>query len=342
MGDASLRVQTKYPSTGELLRVVGPSLQRGSLRVPVHVAFDQPFALILVSLDGEEAISGTAEVVEHAGDATWVRFLSAAPDSTTEPARCVLVDTEVMSPVALTAKAEAFEAVVDQPIPTERPAVESRPIIVHAPALATDLSMPALDHDARATDLTMPALDATDDARVTVAAPQIVASLAQMTSGDDAVAMQRGIRAITNPAAKTGRPSSRRIVIAAASIAAVSLVVAAGSIMWAHDAVAHAERVRPSPAQAPVAKIVERPPVAVEQPPAPGPACTLDVFSSVADASVYVDGAATGSTPATATVECGKAVDVEIRHPRYETFRRTVTPTGREEVRATLEREKRR
>src|SRR4249919_1293013 len=111
MGDASLRVQTKYPSADALLRVVGASLQRGSLRVPIHVAFEQTFELILASLDGEEAVCGTAEVIEHAGDATWVRFLSASPASGTDPARCVLVDTEVMSPASLAGKSEAFESV---------------------------------------------------------------------------------------------------------------------------------------------------------------------------------------------------------------------------------------
>jgi hypothetical protein len=233
-----------------------------------------------------------------------------------------------------------------------------------------------------------------DDLRPTVESPPIVASLVQMTSGDDAVAAQRGIRAITNPNTNVGRPSSsRRVVIAAASVAAVSLAIAVGSIVWAHGAVAQAEhrqsttapvaqagstttsaqaesstpvalvestttvaeaarRQPPAPAvqaveQPPTPAIVEAPPVVeapavVEAPPVAQPStCTLDVFSSVADSSVYVNGAANGSTPATASVECGKPAIVEVRHARYEVFKRTITPTsGRQELRANLEREK--
>lgn len=486
MGDALLRVQTKYPSAQALLLVVGPSLQRGSLRVPLHVAFEQPFELSLVSLDGEEAVCGTAEVVEHAGDATWVRFLSASADSASEPARCVLVDTEVMSPASLASKADAFDvitAVSDEPArvaslplppppdplfdvtdaskvePLPQPPPDAASTIAEAAARAclgsdatsettvdksseklstdfvdfasdptsvesrrdvdaaalaalegrfdaiTDATPPVPEDDlrvphtgeskplvdARDTELRMPALEAAapepvptnrateeskpivvdepanihdstppDDQRPTIEAAPLVATLAHMTAGNDAVAAQRGIRAITNPYAKTGvatSSSTKRIVIAAASVAAVSLLIAAGSLMWAQDAVARAEQPKPAPVAAAVepAPVVEQPPVVeqapvveqqpvVEQPPQQAPAqpttCTLDVFSTVADASVYIDGAANGSTPATATVECGKPVSVEIRHARYETFKKTVTPTGREELRATLEREK--
>jgi hypothetical protein len=242
-------------------------------------------------------------------------------------------------------------------------------------AYATELTMPALESpkteptasglasstsdaesaEATATDDNSTAVivdsNPPDDQRPTVESPPIVASLLQMTSGDDAIAAQRGIRAITNPSTRVAKPTNRRIVIAAASVAAVSLVIAAGSVMWARDAVAHAERAQPTPpvasapvaapAPAPVAQVVEQPPAVVEQPVAPAPAsCTLDVFSSVADSSVYVNGAANGSTPASASVACGEPVTVEIRHARYETFKRTVTPTGRQELRATLEREK--
>jgi hypothetical protein len=422
MGDASLRVQTKYPNAEALLHVVGATLQRGALRVPIHVAFEQPFELILASLDGDEPVSGRAEVVEHAGDATWVRFLSASPDST-EPARCVLVDTEVMSPASLTARAETFEAITaavstaagdregegegettmvestpdmraaniepsampDMAVATDDDlriphTGESPPVIATAAAsdtaasdTPTELTMPALEAasstprieptaSALGSTISQPTSDRTTvesgpiavisdtplvDQRPTVESPPIVASLVQMTSGDDAVAVQRGIRAITNPYAKGGLPpSNRRVVIVAASVAAVSLLVAAGSVMWAHDAVAHAEH----PHVAPVASahVVEPPPAIVEERAVQLPAataqptsCVLDVFSSVAESSVYLNGAANGSTPATANVECGKPVVVEIRHARYETFRRTVTPVAaREEMRATLEREK--
>lgn len=512
--------------------------------MPIPVSFEQPFELILASLDGEEAVCGTAEIVEHAGDATWVRFLSASPDSATETARCVLVDTEVMSPASLAVKPDAFEvvtAVSDEParvnslplppppdplfdvsdasrvqrLPTppadspstiaeaaasacdseaarseaettmvesrrdvdiaalaalegrfdaiadaappaervtapvevaaigEPPAMPDKPIVanvdagsatreddlrvpytcesyaLHADGSSTaredDLRVPhtsessplvvdaAASDAAMRTELTMPALEAPvpqplatdrptvesrplvvdaaavaagpppaivddavsaaiivdsnppDDQRPTIESPPIVASLVEITSGDDSVAVKRGIRAITNPSAKAGAPSSstKRIVIAAASVAAASMLIAAGSVMWAQDAVARADRPSATPvatpepvaaptpvvAPAPVAQVVEQQPV-VAQPPAQPTNCTLDIFATVPNSSVYVDGAANGSTPATATVACGKPVDVEIRHARYETFKKTVTPTGREELRATLEREK--
>jgi hypothetical protein len=70
-------------------------------------------------------------------------------------------------------------------------------------------------------------------------------------------------------------------------------------------------------------------------------ACSLSVSASVAGSTIYVDGKARGKVPADIAAACDVPVAVEVRHPRYETFKSTVTPSGGTvEIAATLEREK--
>src|ERR1043165_3372354 len=119
MGDA-LRVQTKFATATDLLNVVGGALERGSLRLPLHLRFSTPFEVTLVAADGAEAVRGTAEVVEHAGHATWIRFVSAAPEQGgDDSARCMLADVDVDIPgpqaaaveTVASSSSEAFEAI---------------------------------------------------------------------------------------------------------------------------------------------------------------------------------------------------------------------------------------
>jgi hypothetical protein len=120
MGDAALRVQTKFSTAESLLAAAGSALVRGSLRLPLPLKFDTPFEVTLVAADGTEAVRGTAEIVEHAGHATWIRFLSAEPESPGDDSvRCMLADVDVditgpqeavVQPVA-SSSSEAFEAI---------------------------------------------------------------------------------------------------------------------------------------------------------------------------------------------------------------------------------------
>ncbi|HUS29691.1 MAG TPA: PEGA domain-containing protein [Kofleriaceae bacterium] len=132
MGDAALKVQTRFATAVELLKAVGTALERGSLRLPLPLKFETPFKVTLVAANGAEAVRGTAEIVEHAGHATWIRFLSAGPELPGDDAsRCMLadVDVDVTGPQeavvepAASSTSEAFDAIT---------AVNDRP-----PALAS-------------------------------------------------------------------------------------------------------------------------------------------------------------------------------------------------------------
>lgn len=217
MGDAVLHVQTKYPSAESLRLVVGASLKRGSLCVPLPVRFEHTFELVLASLDGVEAVSGEAEVVEQAGDTTWVRFLSARG---AEDTRCVLVDTEVMSPAPLAAPETIANAARD-----------TAPVDVST--IGDPPAMPRALVDRRGT-IETPAYvidKPPEEVRPTVAAPAITRALANLAA-PDSVAAERGFRPITSPYVRTGG-SDRGIVAAALTVAGVSLLIAIVSVIWA-------------------------------------------------------------------------------------------------------------
>jgi hypothetical protein len=169
------------------------------------------------------------------------------------------------------------------------------------------------------------------------------------------ISLERGIKPIALPYVREsmpvipqGMPSSRRVVLASMTFAAVCLAVGGAAIVWAQDAVAEAQ---PKPA----AMIVDEP--VVEQPvqtreaetmiampvtatPAPT-TCKLDIEASVADSRVKIDGKDRGLVPASIAVACGKPVDIEVRHPRYALYRSSITVTGeRQALHAKLEREK--
>jgi hypothetical protein len=220
MGEAILHVQTKYPSAESLRLVVGASLKRGSLCVPLPVVFEQTFELVLASLDGVEAVSGEAEVVEHAGDATWVRFLSAR---TAEDTRCVLVDTEVMSPAPLAAPETIANAARD-----------TAPVDVST--IGDPPAMPRSLVDRRGT-IEAPAIivdEPPEEARRTVAAPAITRALAKRTAPDP-VAAERGVPPIATPYLRTAAAAraDRRVVVASLGVALASMLVAVAAVIWA-------------------------------------------------------------------------------------------------------------
>jgi hypothetical protein len=185
----------------------------------------------------------------------------------------------------------------------------------------------------------------------------------------DAVAVERDIETVGEPSVRESRPEipqraprSRRVVVAAMSFASVCLGVTVGTIVWANGAAAQpqaspAANVVDEPARTAAlavpttTAIVAAPESAVESTnepsvelpvAAPLPAsCALDITSSIADSSVFIDKRHRGVAPMTASVACGQPVTIEVRHARYASFEQTITPTAEHQtVQATLERER--
>jgi hypothetical protein len=80
MGDLDfiVRIKTEDLDPASLMETFGRSAAQGRFRVPAKLAAGRPFVLIFLTRSGEEAIKGTAEVVGHDENETWVRFLSAS------------------------------------------------------------------------------------------------------------------------------------------------------------------------------------------------------------------------------------------------------------------------
>lgn len=342
MGDAALRVDTnEVSSTTESAEGVSPLLPPPPPLDPKFDVSDTSSSIAeaaAAACDREPKTEGETTMVEKSPDVEAAALAAVdghfdvvnvpaplplrAPtednlDVPTEPApRPLRVPTEDNLDVPIETLGTAADARVES---SDTPTVESPAIIVDkAPAIVDD--------------------------RATIESPKLTATLAEVTAHDDTVAAQRGVRPLTSPYARStsSGTSTRKVLIASVSVAVVSLGIAIGSVMWARDAVANAGHVEP----APISKIVEprpapapvEPPAAVViEPPAAVQTCSLDVSTTVAGAVIFIDGM---KSAANAPVECDKPVTVEVRHARYETFRRTITPTGHEELRATLEREK--
>lgn len=76
--DFIVRIKTEHPDPTTLMEAFGRAVAQGCFRVPAKLAAGRPFVLIFLTRAGAAAIKGTAEVVRHEEDATWVRFLSAS------------------------------------------------------------------------------------------------------------------------------------------------------------------------------------------------------------------------------------------------------------------------
>lgn len=258
------------------------------------------------------------------------------------------------------------------PIPVETMAevIESKPVVIDAKPDAEAIVDARGTLEAKPLDVSCGAAQAvvTEEAeaiyvnekRDTEASPPMLLEPRKVS-----ISLERGIRPITAPYVRESMPvipqttpSSRRVVIASMSFAAVCLAVGGAAVLWAQDAIAEAQK--PAPAamvvdqpvveqpvvEQPVVEqpVVEQPVQAREVPVAEAPratTCTLEIDASVADSRVKIDGKDRGLAPATASVPCGQPVDIEVRHPRYATYASSVTVTGeRQALRAKLEREK--
>jgi hypothetical protein len=98
---------------------------------------------------------------------------------------------------------------------------------------------------------------------------------------------------------------------------------------------------RGAPEPAAAGPAAEVPAIAAPAPEDPA-SCSLELRSSPADAAVFVDGRAAGSTPVTVDdVPCGQPVTVTVAKARFETWERRITPRPSDRpVAVTLERPK--
>jgi hypothetical protein len=137
----------------------------------------------------------------------------------------------------------------------------------------------------------------------------------------------------------------------------ISLACVAGSavvIVWARGEIRRAGAASPHGAVVAESHAPVQPPAAAVQPPArpatapaapvptaivdAGP-CPLRVVANVRGATVWIDGTAHGTAPADVVIRCGRETTVEIRHPRREDWKRTISTNGGPlELRAELER----
>ena len=164
----------------------------------------------------------------------------------------------------------------------------------------------------------------------------------------DRIAQQRGLRPITRPGMREARVR-RRWVIASTAISLVCLAVTATVVVWARGEVGRARTARAAEPRELVASNtgtgtrVARPaqPAVVMPGIAPAtPTCAIRVTSNIEAATVWIDGLPHGTVPAEVPVECGIDSLVELRHPRYASFKRSLSvAAGVLEVEARLERE---
>ncbi|HEU4613203.1 MAG TPA: PEGA domain-containing protein, partial [Kofleriaceae bacterium] len=169
----------------------------------------------------------------------------------------------------------------------------------------------------------------------------------------DRVAERRGLPPITVPYVRDR--NRRGWLIASGAFSLACLAVAVFVIVWARGEVqrARAEHsvVRPlvasngpAPAASPSTTTVSMARSAPVPPSAPAqvaPTCAIHVTTNIDGATVYIDGIPHGAAPADVPVACGIDTLVELRHPRYEGFKRSLSVAdGTLEVDAHLEREK--
>jgi len=172
----------------------------------------------------------------------------------------------------------------------------------------------------------------------------------------------RGLPPIAEPYVRDPSPLPRGWLYASIGVSLACVVVTAGVVLWARaevEAARAAGEVQPVGAMTPVVatkpvvamKPVESAPAAtpLEQPAAanteatiePAQPCALRVSASVRGATVWIDGVSHGSAPAELPLECRRETVVEVRHPRYEHFKRTLAADGGMlEIDARLERAK--
>ena len=92
--DFDVRIKTNFADPAELMNAVGRAMEHGTFRVPARLQAGRPTRIVILTRAGVVAVKGAAEVLGFEGNGTWVRFLSASAEGTSE-ANLVLEDVEV-------------------------------------------------------------------------------------------------------------------------------------------------------------------------------------------------------------------------------------------------------
>lgn len=182
----------------------------------------------------------------------------------------------------------------------------------------------------------------------------------------DQIARERGVTPIRIPTVSkrynaaappvlvVARKQSRRFSIGASALAGVCVIATAGAIVWGLSPFSETEEVQahvvasPTPEPAPVhepavaeAAVVEATSVApVEPSPAAPSTCSVSVTANVSGAALVVNGVRRGVAPAVVQTPCNSSAAIELRHPRYERFRKVLAVNDDVELAVKLEREK--
>lgn len=295
--------------------------------------------------------------------------VASTTESTAEPAAAEpAVERGLAEPVA--------EPAVERGL--AEPAVEPSAVEVAAAAPPDAAEPVATSSDAEATappdepptrNLLSTAIDAVpkeiDDAHTEAASGAPTTRTPALETDDahpDRVAERRGLRPIAEPYVRD--PNHRRgWLIASSAFSVACLAVAVFAVVWARSEIqrARAERsvVRPlvaSNGAAPIAlpstspstslttstvSMARSAPVPPSAPAQVAPSCAMHVTTNIDGATLYIDGIPHGAAPADVPVACGIDTLVELRHPRYEGFKRSLSVAdGTLEVDAHLDREK--
>lgn len=205
-----------------------------------------------------------------------------------------------------------------------------------------------------------------DAGRAEVAA--VAAEVVPAVRGIDRIRMPRlSKRHVVVSEQDTRSSSSRRRVIGVVALAGTALAATVGALVWMRSSAPQAEKLvevahaptTPSVPSVPSVDIAQAEAPLAEPPtpdvaPAVAPAvarvggqqtCGLDVRANTDGATLWVDGKRIGGAPAVVPVACNTIANVELRHPRYQTFTQAVAvdaeaPAGVSTLNARLEREK--
>ena len=155
-----------------------------------------------------------------------------------------------------------------------------------------------------------------------------------------ALSEARGMRPIAEPYARAPARIARGWLYAPTLVSLACLAVTVSAVVWARAEVESAHE-----QQATAATRIVTVPVAAEPPPPVAPVvakepCALRISASVRGAKVWIDGTSRGTAPITHPIECRETV-LEVRHPRYEDYKRTVAPeSGTVDIDVELERKR--
>lgn len=333
-------------------------------------------ALELLALHDASALAGNA-ADDLAVPIAAAAEPAAAEPSAAEPAAEPVAAESTTGPTVEPAAAEpAVERVVAEPAaePTGvEVAAPAPPDAVEPVATSCDSEATAPRDEPPTRNLLSTAIDAVpkeiDDAHTEAASGAPTTRTPALEPDDahpDRVAQRRGSPPIAEPYVRD-RDHRRGWLIAASAFSIACLAVAVCVVVWARGEVQRARAARsvvrplvasngpapiasPSTAQStsPIASpststvsMARSAPVPPSAPAQVAPSCAMHVTTNVEGATVYIDGIPHGEAPADVPVACGIDTLVELRHPRYEGFKRSLSVgDGTLEVDAHLDREK--